>query len=115
MAEKYAQILTLSERYKTELQNYKLDTATINIQFAAKKLNSNKFSELTVRNLIAIGSSDDIKICAFSLLNQPMDAKRMIGKKLEMDPGLSYKYKRWPALTPECIPSLENANNTAQG
>lgn len=114
MAEKYAQVLTLSERYKAELQNYKSETATINIQLAAKKLDSNKFSDIVVRNLSASGSSDDIKICAFSLLNQPMDAKRMIGKKLEMDPGLLFKYKKWPALSPECMPNLEGINTAAQ-
>lgn len=114
MAEKYAQVLTLSERYKAELQTCKSDTATINIQLAAKKLDSNKFSDIVVRNLSASGSSDDIKICAFSLLSQPMDAKRLIGKKLEMDPGLLFKYKRWPALTPDCLSSLEIANNAVQ-
>lgn len=104
MGEKYTQILSLSDRYKSQLQGEDLEIANINIQFAAKKLNDKRFNELFLRNLTGKSSSDDVKICSFSLLNQPNEARRLIKKKIEMDAGLIYRYKRWPALTPDCLP-----------
>lgn len=108
MAEKYGQVLALGERYKTQMQGSEFEIANINIQLAAKKIGSPKFNELLLRNLSAKSSSDEVKICSFSLLNQPNDAKRIIKKKLEMDSGLLYRYKRWPALTPDCMPTETN-------
>lgn len=109
MAEKYPQILSLSDRYKSQLQGEEMETANVNIQFAAKKMMDKRFSELFLRNLTGRSSSDDVKICSFSILNQPNEAKRLIKKKLEIDAGLLYRYKRWPALTAECLPTEVNS------
>lgn len=113
MTEQYSQILNLSERYKSELEFSKSDGATINIQLAAKKAGSSKYNEVTIRNLSTQASSDDVKICAFSMLNQPLNAKRIIEKNLQMDPGLLHRYKRWPALTADCFPTPTTSENAA--
>ncbi|PYD08586.1 hypothetical protein DND62_26415 [Pseudomonas syringae pv. pisi] len=108
MTEQYPQILNLSDRYKSELEMDKSEGAIINIQLAAKKIGSNKYSEVVLRNLSAQSVAEDVKICAFSMLNQPLVAKRLIEQSLKKDPGLLYRYKRWPALTSECMPNLTN-------
>lgn len=105
LTEEYNQINTLASRHSARLDACESDTIMINIQFAAKKTKHKSYSELILRNMIAQSSMDDVKICAFSLLNQSHDAKRLIKKKLVMDSGLIFKYKRWPALSEECFPA----------
>ncbi|MDU8629757.1 SIR2 family protein [Pseudomonas syringae group sp. 243L2] len=115
LAEKYSQVLTLATRYETQLASADTETIQINIQFAAKKCGSRTYSEVTLRNLSALSSSYEVKICAFSLLGQYNDAKRIIKKKLEMDPGLIFKYNKWPALDKECYLNETCQENTATG
>ncbi|WXF86722.1 hypothetical protein WDV92_21600 [Pseudomonas syringae pv. atrofaciens] len=115
LAEKYSQVLTLATRYETQLASADTETIQINIQFAAKKCGSRTYSEVTLRNLSALSSSNEVKICAFSLLGQYNDAKRIIKKKLEMDPGLIFKYNKWPALDKECYLNEICQENTATG
>lgn len=110
LTEEYNQAINLASRHAALLEACKSDTIMINIQFAAKKTKHKTYSEITLRNIIAQSSMDEAKICAFSLLNQSQDAKRLIKKKFLMDPGLIFKYKRWPALTEECFP--EDAEKT---
>jgi len=100
----YPQIINLATRYATVIEEKDSETIQINVQCAAKKSGNKMYSELLLRNLSAQSESDDVKICAFSLLEQTQDAKRIIKKKLEMDSGLIFKYKRWPALTDDCYP-----------
>lgn len=113
LAEKYPQVLSLGDRYKSQLQGEEMETANVNIQFAAKKMKDKRFSELFLRNLTGKSTSDDVKICAFSILNQPNEAKRLIKKKIEVDSGLYYRYKRWPALTADCLPTEMNGVEVA--
>lgn len=104
LTEKYHQIISLAAQHASKLNLKDSDSIHINIQCAAKKTQNKIYNEVLLRNLSAQSHSDDVKICAFSLLEKPMDAKRMIKKKLEMDPGLIFKYNRWPALSPDCFP-----------
>ncbi|WP_223518325.1 MULTISPECIES: SIR2 family protein [unclassified Pseudomonas] len=105
LAEKYSQVINLAMRHAAKLEAKESESIHINIQCAAKKSGNKLFNEILLRNLSAQSSSDDVKICAFSLLDKPLDAKRMIKKKLDMDSGLLFKYKRWPALSSDCFPN----------
>lgn len=81
----------------------------INVQTAAKKLNHHLFSAVTLRNLSAQSNDDEVKICAFSLLDLFNDARRLIAKRIKMDPGLIKKYKEWPAVSIECLPDYADS------
>lgn len=104
VAEKYSQLLTLATRHEAQLDKEDSEAVQINVQCAAKNSGSKRFSEVVLRNLIARGRSEDVKICAFSLLDQAVDVKRITKKKLEMDYGLLFRYRRWPALNKDYLP-----------
>lgn len=104
LSKKYAQVTNLATLYAKQIEDHEAEPIQINIQYAAKQTGHSLFNELTLRNLSAKSDSDEVKICAFSLLNQPIDARRIIKKKLAMDPGLIFKYNKWPALSEDCFP-----------
>lgn len=97
-------IISLASSHKEQIQKINSEAFVINLQAAAKKINHAIFNEITLRNLIVNSGSTDVKICAYSLLNQHNDAKRLMRKQLEMDPGLIATYRDWPALSAECFP-----------
>jgi hypothetical protein len=63
--------------------------------------------------LAGLSESDEVKLCAFSILDQYADAKRLMKKQLEKDPGLIKKYKDWPAISAECFPDMIADNRVA--
>lgn len=105
LSQNYHPIITLTSKHKSHLKNFDSEAILINSQCAAQKISSSHYSELVLRNLIAQSSSDSVKICAHSLLGHEQDAKRLIKKSLEKNPGLLYQYKRWPALNKKYLPS----------
>ncbi len=113
LSEKYAEVISLVTRYSAQLENFDLETISINFQCAAKKINNKNYNEIELRNLSAQSSSDDVKICAFSLLGNVSEAKRIIKKKLEMDSGLRFKYKLWPAISENCFPVDNDCSDVA--
>jgi NAD-dependent SIR2 family protein deacetylase len=103
-SQEYGKILALSHRYKDKLSTIDAEAFEINVQAAAKKSGSSNYSPVALRNLIAHSKSDSVKMCAFSLLDQFSDARRLVKKQLEIDSGLIIRYLDWPALADECIP-----------
>ena len=102
--EDYRTIIALASQHAEKLKDIESEAFVINLQLAAKKLSHPIFNEVTLRNLAGLSDSDEVKLCAFSILDQHVDAKRLMKKQLEKDPGLIKKYRDWPAVTAECFP-----------
>lgn len=107
LAGHYKEVIDLSSQYKNTFEDDNFSAFQINVQTAAKLLGHSSYNPLTLRNLSAQSEDDEVKICAFSLLDQKNDARRLISKRLAMDPGLIKKYKNWPALSADCLPNTE--------
>lgn len=104
------EVIEMSSQYNDLPEDDQSEAFQINMQTAAKLLNHRLYNPVTLRNLSAQSDDDEVKICAFSLLGQPIDARRLITKRLEMDPGLIKKYKQWPALSADCLPESGASN-----
>lgn len=94
----YGGVISILDRYKPDFSHEKNETLQININFAAKKIKSSKYNETLVRNLSAQSKSDEIKICAFKILGQDQDARRLIKKNIEKDHLNYHYYSRWPII-----------------
>lgn len=97
-------VLTIAVQYSDKLNDIDSEAFIINTQVAAKRIAHSSFNQVALRNLAAQSDSDEVKLCAFSLLDQHPDARRILKKQLEMDPGLEKKYRDWPALNPDYFP-----------
>lgn len=102
--ENYKAIIALAAQYSDRLDNIDSEAFVINQQVAAKKLSHSTYNPVALRNLSGLSDSDEVKLCAFSLIDQHADAKRLMKKQLDKDPGLIKKYRDWPAVTAECFP-----------
>lgn len=100
----YSRVITLASQYEDRISNMDSEAFVVNLQVAAKKLAHTTFNAVALRNLTGLSESDEVKLCAFSLLDQYADAKRLVKKLVEKDPGLMKKYRDWPALSPACFP-----------
>lgn len=109
-AENYKDVIEIYSQHKNFSEGENSHAFQINVQTATKHLGHSSYNPLILRNLSAQSDDDEVKICAFSLLNQPNDARRLISKRLDMDPGQIKKYKDWPAISADCIPDI----NTTQ-
>lgn len=99
----YQSVLRLAAQY-ADHTNINSEAFTINVQVAAKKLSHSSYNPVALRNLAGQSDNDEVKLCAFSLLDQYADTRRIIKQRIEMDAGLLKKYKDWPALSNECFP-----------
>lgn len=104
LQKKYDKIIEIFHSYEKDIKQKNNEAAIINVQFAAKEIKSSIYNEVVLRNLSAKGETLGTKACAFSILEQYSDARRLIEKSLKKDPGLIYTYKRWPALSHRCFP-----------
>lgn len=112
-SEDYRAIITLASQYTDQLKDFDSEAFVINLQVAAKKLSHPTLNLVALRNLAGLSESDEVKLCAFSILDQYADAKRLMKKQLEKDPGLIKKYKDWPAISAECFPDMTADNRVA--
>lgn len=103
-SKEYSRVMTLASQYADKIKDMESEAVIINLQVAAKKLSHASLNAVALRNLAGLSESDEVKLCAFSLLDQFADAKRVLKKQLEKDPGLMKKYRDWPALSPDCFP-----------
>lgn len=103
-------VISIGSQYADQFKEIDSDALIINTQVAAKNLSHATYNPVALRNLIAQSDSDEVKLCAFSLLDQHPDARRILKKQLEMDPGLLKKYRDWPALSQEYFPSVAAAD-----
>lgn len=115
MQEKYEEVIALAEAYNDKIEEIDCETTKINTQFAAYKINSQKLDKTLLRNLSAQSPSNDVKICAFVILENYPDAKRLIKKEIENDYFAYFRFKTWPIVNDklgdfltECV-SLANA------
>jgi phage gp46-like protein len=100
-------VLTTAAQYSDKLNDIDSEAFIINTQVAAKRMAHSSFNQVALRNLAAQSDSNEVKLCAFSLLDQHSDARRILKKQLDMDPGLEKKYRDWPALSSDYFPSLD--------
>ncbi|NNE32458.1 MAG: hypothetical protein HKN40_08825 [Winogradskyella sp.] len=105
---KYEEVLSLATKHRSELEKTITTTFDINFQYAAKKLNSNKFNNATLLNLSAKKEDTDIKIAAFSILNNENAAKRLIKQQIDRTWLNYYKYNHWVVIPKEYINKFES-------
>jgi predicted Zn-dependent protease len=90
--EKYDEVLKLKAAHNAVIEKLKIEPVTINIQKAAKESNSDLFDATALRNLSAQSKYYGVRICAFSLLDNDKDAKRLIKYKIELSNLNYYEY-----------------------
>ncbi len=97
LMKKYEPVIELSEKYKKYQEERGFEAWKINYNYALKKKNIT-FNKVSIRNLSAQSSCEDIRIAAFSLLNNTKDAKREISKEIDKDYMNYYRFNKWPIL-----------------
>ena len=103
----YQLVFKLYDKYKQCIESLNLDELKINYQLAAKKDRSDRFSKTVLRNIYGHGDSKEVKICAYSILGQEKDAKRLLKMKIESNFIFYYRFKRWPAIDSELLKGFD--------
>ena len=101
----YHSVLKVAAQYSTQSKDIDSEAFVINVQAAAKKLSHTSYNPVALRNLAGQSLNNEVKLCAFSLLDQHSDARRIIKQQVEMDESLLKKYKEWPAISSESFPT----------
>ncbi|WP_153307613.1 hypothetical protein [Desulfospira joergensenii] len=74
---------------------------------ASKKIDSECYAEVILRNLTAQSEDDGVKICAFAILGNDTDARRLIKKTIEAKFIRYFEYQNWPAIRKDLLEGLE--------
>lgn len=81
----------------------------INTHYAAKMINHELYDPTLIRNLSAQSKSTSVKICAFVILGNEPDAKRLIKREIDNGYYNLLMYKTWPVITPSYLSPYEKA------
>jgi len=103
----YPKIINLRNLYKETLKIGNYDAFFINYQFALKKIGHKDFDEAFLRNLTSQSDEIDVKICAFSLLENCTDARRHIKSQIQKSYLKYFSYKRWPAIKKDYLKEID--------
>jgi hypothetical protein len=89
-------------------ENSKYDVFSINLFYAAKKINHSIYNKSSIMNLSAKPKLVDIRICAFIILGQTQDAKRLIKEAISKNRLTYHDFKKWPIVPKELLEEIYN-------
>ncbi len=75
---------------------------------AGIKFSGKEVDKVKLRTVVANDSSDHVKICAYILLGQETDAKRIIKANIEHDPMKLRLFKSWPIVDSSYLTPFED-------
>jgi NAD-dependent SIR2 family protein deacetylase len=101
--ESYDKVLDICESYEDYIDHDHMEAVQINYQYAAKKLNSEKHDPIKLRNLSAQSKDINVKLCAFLVIGNRNDAKRIIKNQLERSYDYYYEYRDWPIIPQDLL------------
>ena len=103
LMEKYEELIRFGSRFKKHLEyrNDSDEAFIINYNYALKRLGKD-IDLVTLRNITAKSSDDGVKMCAFILLDQSVDVKRLMKSSVQKSKMKYYAYRKWP-LVPKSI------------
>lgn len=96
--QKFDDIIILYQKYEDECSKFDSEPFIINVQYAARQLDSHIYNDVVLRNLSARSNSMSVKICAFSILGNTIPAKKMLTAAIDRDYFKKYMYAEWPAI-----------------
>lgn len=104
----YDKLIDIGAVHSEKLKYLSSKTFIINYQYAAKKINSNKYEPNVLRNIIANTKEPSLLIAAFSILEQEVDAKRILSEQIDISFTNYYRYKRWPIISEKILDELSD-------
>jgi len=108
---KYDEVLALYKAYKDYIVGSESDFEPfiLNNQLAAKRAGNAGYDEVLVRNMSAKSPDVDVRICAFSILGNNSDAKRLIRGQIKVNYLNYFAYKEWPAIDEGLLEELDQS------
>ncbi len=103
LTEEFKNLLDLERNNREKIKVIECDSFTVNYQYAAKILKSDKYNAICLRNLI--GKKDDpiLKLAAFAVLGQDTDMKRILAEQIEISYVNYYVFNQWPIISNEIL------------
>lgn len=104
----YSKLLALVENNLDRIQESNEKHVLILNSQAASKFSGKDIDKIKLRTVVANESSDHVKICAYILLGQVNDAKRLIKLNIEQDLTKLQMFRSWPIIDPSYLESYED-------
>lgn len=101
-------LIDIGTSHSEKIKYLNSKTFIINYQYAAKQINSNKYDPNILRNIIANTKKPSLLIAAFSILEQEVDAKRILSEQIEISFTNYYRYKRWPIISEKILNEIND-------
>ncbi|MCL7943625.1 SIR2 family protein [Marinobacter sp. ATCH36] len=102
----YKKLLDIGETHKEKITFCDNETFTINYQYAAKMLKSEKYKPVILRNIVANTKEQTVILAAFAVLGQENDLKRILSEQIQLDFANYYTFKRWPIIPSALLDSV---------
>jgi len=107
----FDKIIVLAEDHSKALKDKESEVFLINSQYAFKKIAHKNYNEVLLRNMSAQSDSDEVKLCAFHILGNENETKRLLKKQIDKSYLNYFRYLEWPILNKDLVTVFEAEPN----